>query len=163
MHDTGGVNGVHPLGHRVEHAEGLVDGQGVVVSLGEALLEGLAFHQLHHEEGLVEVRTEAEDLHHVGMAHARHGPGLAEKALGRVRVADELRVDDLHRDLPVEALVEGLVHDAHAPGAEAGDHPKVRAEPRPRHQARPVGAARHGRRSVHRLFPERRIDGRGPP
>ena len=59
-----------------------------------------------------------EDLHHVGVIEHREGAGLTLEALGELRDAGQLGVDDLDGHHPVQLRLPGLVDHSHASSAQ---------------------------------------------
>jgi len=71
---------------------------------GEPIRERLAVDELHHEVQRPIRLTGVEDRHGVGMDETRRRPGLLEEPLasGGIAMPHCFRVDELHRDGPVE-------------------------------------------------------------
>jgi len=95
--------------------------------LPEALGERLAREALHYKirraVGLAHVEERAD----VGMAQARDRLRLALEARPAILIGTDIRREDLDGNGSVEAGVAGLVHLAHAAGAN-GEEDFVRAE-----------------------------------
>jgi hypothetical protein len=84
----------------------------------DPVLQGLAFHQLHHEEGVPLVLSDLVDHADVGMVEGRSGPCLTLETLEGVSAAGELLGQELHRHVAVEAHVLGFVYHTHPAPAE---------------------------------------------
>ncbi len=116
---VGGVGGGQPLGDLPAdpHDLGHVERPGPV----EPLLEGLAGDELHHD---VRQRLLADlvHLHHVLVPHLGRRPGLAQEPLAGRRGGGQLRGQHLHRDDPVEHVVERPEDDPEPALAEHLEH-----------------------------------------
>jgi hypothetical protein len=112
---VGGIEGVGDLDREIEE---LGRRQGLA---GDAVLEGLAFQQLHGDEGLTVVSVDVVDGADVGMVQGGRGSGFALEALERRLVVELLRGEELQRNESAEARVLRLVHDSHATAAELLD------------------------------------------
>ena len=74
----------------------------------------VAVHVAHHEVGLPVRDAGAVDGQDVRLLDGGGGARLAQEALARALVVDELGRDDLDRDLAVEVELTRSVDDAHA-------------------------------------------------
>ena len=143
---VGRVDGHEAPADAFEDAEGDIE-LGRSAALEEPLLQRGALHELHDEEGHSVVLTKRVDLQHVRMAHARHRARLVAEALAHV-VANQVRLNELDRDVPVETLVVGKQDDAHPAAAKLPENSIPASDQGPRRRtgghelgARP-GAAR---------------------
>ncbi len=112
VHDAGLVR----MGEAGQHLHDDVDlalqGQGR--GRAHRLLQVHALEQLHRDERrAVGVRPEVEDVHHVGMRHARDGLGLALEPRLELGVVGDGGHHHLERDVALEDGVVGEVHDPH--------------------------------------------------
>ena len=95
----------------------------------DALLQVLAFEQLHHQERLALILFNLVDGADIRMVQQRGGAGLALKTLQRALVAVELLGQKLGGDVAAQVDVLRLVDDAHAARAQllenaiVGDRP----------------------------------------
>ena len=84
----------------------------------DAVLECLALHEFHGDEGLTLVLVDVVDGADMGVVEGGAGPGLAPEPLQGHRVAEEFLRQELQRDGAVQAGVLGLVDDTHASAAD---------------------------------------------
>ncbi len=82
------------------------------------MLEGLAFEQLHGDEGLVSVLANLVDGADVGVVEGGGGAGFAQETFERLTVAGEVLGQELESDEAAELGVFGLVDHTHAAAAE---------------------------------------------
>ena len=82
----------------------------------ERALEREPVEVLHHdvERAIGELAGEVH-LHHVRMLKARRDLGLAMEARHQLLVRAELAMEDLHRDVAIDPLLERAVHAPHGP------------------------------------------------
>ena len=93
------------------------------------------------------VLNEVVDRDDVGMHERAHQPRLARKATPDLRVAGEVRVNDLERDFALPSTIVRAVHGAHATRADQAIHGVHTADQRP---GRQNVADRDGRTIQHR-------------
>jgi hypothetical protein len=104
-------------------------------------------HLLHHQRDDAVVRHGVEHRHHVRVGPAGHDPTLAQEPPPDPGVADQVRVQDLDRDRPLERVVQGGEHDAHAALADPGaELVLAEAHPGAKHRGHRDGLARVGGR-----------------
>lgn len=124
------VQVVQRLRHRPQDRVHLGDGEAVPAgpSVGDRLLQVTAGHVVHDEVGRQAVGVAAAsgivDVHHRGMPDAGQGAHLGGEPLEGVVGGDRFRTDHLHRDPPVQRIVESPVdvpHPAMADEAELGE------------------------------------------
>ena len=72
------------------------------------------FHKLHREEMYVAGLLCIVSRHDVGMSKLSRSLHLAPKSLNRLRVPDQLRVDQLQRDRPVHQPMLSTINRPHA-------------------------------------------------
>ena len=97
--------------------EHVVDGQPLTAAL-PALLDGLPFEQLHHEERRAVVGdVVVEDADRAVVLDGVRRVALAQEARPDLLVVAELRVQHLHRDA-LAVAVGGGVHGGHPADAE---------------------------------------------
>jgi len=113
--DPLGVGGVERVGDLDPQSEENVQLQR---SGPDAVLQRLAVHVLHREERLPLVRANLINSADVRMVEGGGGLRLTLKSLQGLRVLGEGFREELEGDEPAEALVLGLVHDAHASAAQ---------------------------------------------
>ncbi len=89
------------------------------LALGEGL-QGLAPHQLRHQEGVLGGGRvgEVEDLEDVGVLQPGDGPRLAGQTGTGILLTREVGVEDLDRHLTLQRRVHPAVDDGHASRAE---------------------------------------------
>ena len=112
------VGGGQPAGHLRPDPRDRLHRQPPVAGqqLGERLADDVLQDEEWHPIGLVD----GVDGDHVVVGQRGHRPRLAQEPLLRLAVPDQVRGQDLDRDLAVEGRVQTLVHHAHA---AAADHP----------------------------------------
>ena len=86
----------------------------------EHVLERVALHSLHDQEGPSLVHAEVVDGADVGMIERRRGTRLARESIERLGRIRRLIRQELQRDQAAELRVFGLIDDAHTPAAEFG-------------------------------------------
>ncbi len=116
---VGGGEGIGDLAAQLQHQLG---GQGPA---GDAVLEDLAFEQLHSDEGLAVVLVNFMDGADVGVVEGSGGAGFAQEAFERLAVAGELFGQELESDEAAELGVFGLVDHTHATAAQLFQHAVV--------------------------------------
>ena len=121
--DAVAVRGVERVGDLDTEIEQVVERQRTA---REPLLQRLAFEQLHHHELLAVVLADVVQRADVRVAQRRDDPRLAQKALHRLRIAAELRRQQLQRHVTTEPGVFRFVDHAHAAAAERREHTIVR-------------------------------------
>ncbi len=84
----------------------------------DLVVQIVALQQLHREEHVFAGRAEIADVDHVLVADTRRRFRLLDEAIDEVRLARELAVQDLERDLLLENVVRREVDRAHAAFAE---------------------------------------------
>ena len=87
-------------------------------SIGDEVLEGLPFEQLHDQIRLPLVLADVMNRADVGMVERRGRLGLASKPLQRLRIVGELFRQELQRHRSPQPGVFGLVDDTHAAATE---------------------------------------------
>ena len=92
----------------------------------DLVLEGLPFQELHDEERAPVRLAEIVDRTNVRVVERRGRTRLTLEPLERFLTAGELLGQELERDNPPEALVLGLVDEAHAAAPELFEDPVVR-------------------------------------
>ena len=106
----------------------------------DAVLQRGAFQQLHGDEVLVALAADVVDRADVRMVEGGSGPRFALETLQRLRVAGDLRRQELEGHKAAQARVLRLVDDAHAAAAQllqylimrnrSSDHPPPRKQSR---------------------------------
>ena len=124
MDDALGVRRAQRLGHFLGHADDLVVLDGAV---DDAVAQGLAFEQLHHQVGVAVLLADVEDGADIGMVERGRGAGFTQKALAHAGHG-ELVVQQLDGDFAMQASVPRLVDVAHAAAAQPRLN-LVRSEP----------------------------------
>jgi hypothetical protein len=77
----------------------------------------------HHVRRAIGEHVPVDDVDHVRVAQRREQLGLALKSDHRLGVLDQIRQQQLERELALELEVMHLVDDAHAALAELAHHP----------------------------------------
>ena len=85
---------------------------------GDAVLQGLAFEELHGDERLAVLLADVVNGADVGMIQGGCGVRFAPEAAERLRIAGDLVGQKLQGDETMQPGVFGLVDDAHAAAAE---------------------------------------------
>jgi hypothetical protein len=108
---------------RLGQLDGDVDrsGRGQRAAGREALGEGLALEELHHEVGAGLVWPEIEQRDHARVTDAGDRARLGAEARHRLGVADQALVEKLDGDRPAEVDVLAAEDLAHAAGREERD------------------------------------------
>ncbi len=115
MDDPLGVRGVERVGDLDAEIEDLLQLERLAL---DAVLERLAFQELHGDEALALVFADFIDGADVGMVERRGGARLALEARQRLLVAGDIFGQELERHHAAELGVLGLVDHAHAPAAQ---------------------------------------------
>ena len=113
---------------------------------GQQRAEGGALQQLHHEIRVPVVLAEVVHDGDAGVLQRGRRLGLPPQPGDQRRVAGQLRQQDLDRHLPVQPLVEGRPHFAHAAPAQPflQPVPSPQQRPGPDHSTSPSCAAFFG-------------------
>src|SRR5882672_4290390 len=123
MNDAFGMRGIETVGNfngQIEQRFG-VDGTAV-----DAVLQGLAFKELHDDESLAVFLVDLVDGADVGMVQRRGGAGFALKAVQGLTVFGEFIGEKLKGDETAELDVLGPVYDTHASAAQFLDNAVMR-------------------------------------
>jgi hypothetical protein len=94
--------------------------------VAEHAAERLARDVLHHEEDAPPLFAHFVERRDVGVRDGRGGPRLAQEALAPFGIRGERGRQHLDRNVAMELLVHGAIHDAHAAFADAPDDPEMR-------------------------------------
>ena len=119
------------LGVRCVESVGDFDGQieqrfGVQGTAGDTVLEGLAFEELHDDEGLAVFLIDLVDGADVGMVESRGGAGFSLEAVEGLAVLGQFVRKKFERDGTAEFDVFGAINDSHAATAQLFDDAIVR-------------------------------------
>ena len=114
MHDALLVYRVERGGHLARDGQHLGNRQR---TCDQPLGQRFALDELHHEEGDSTGFVEVVHACDVGMAEHREDARFALEALDVIRV-EQVRVKDLHRDVPTQAAVVCAIDLAHPAAAE---------------------------------------------
>ena len=123
MHDALRVRGVKGVGDLDAEIDNLVD---LERAAGDAIVEVLALHPLHHDEWLALVLTDVVHRADVGMVQCGGGPRFDAKPFNGLAISDEIFGDEFESDLAAKTGVVSAVNDAHTAGAELADHSIMR-------------------------------------
>jgi hypothetical protein len=103
------------IGNLDSHLEQLLEFHGFLV---EALLEGLAFQLLHHDEGMAGVVLDVVNDADIGMIQLRSGTSFALEALQSLVVFDERVGKEFEGYAATESSILRLVDDSHAAASQ---------------------------------------------
>jgi hypothetical protein len=117
---VGGVEGVCNFDGEIDQRFG-VDG-----TASDAVLEGLAFEELHDDEGLAVFLVNFVDGADVGMVQGRSGASFPLKTIKGLTILGEFFRKKFEGDEASELDVLGAVDDAHAAAAQLFDDAVVR-------------------------------------
>ncbi len=118
--------------------------------------------ELHHEVELaVGSLAEVDDADRVRMIEAAGRAGLGDEARGGVLLADEVRVDDLHRDRTSEVRLLGSVNPTHAADADQLQNEVSAGQRAPDEGVLRIGDQRAHRKAARRAEPVRFVAGAG--
>jgi hypothetical protein len=138
-----------------------------------------AVHELHREPGDAPLLAPREHRYDARVTQPRHSRDLAPEAFARPAEVQQLRPDELERDLPLQRGLLGAEHHAHAAAAEARQQAelpealreavvpalgRMAVEEAPSDQADVAEPADHRaqRRGLLRALAAERIERRGP-
>ena len=117
------VRVVEALGRLAREAHGLVDRE-LPLALVPEVVDRAALEELHDEEVVPALRpVDVEDADDVGVVEPEEDPRLGRELLDESGARDQLLVEDLDRDVAVEAEVTRPVDSPHAALAELGEDP----------------------------------------
>jgi hypothetical protein len=111
MDDALSVRGLERLGDLHAQLEKVSHRQRLAI---DEVLEGLALHQLHRQEGLPRHLIDLIDRADVGMIERRGGTCLPLESRQRGGIIGQPRRQEFQRHLAAQADVLRLVHDSHA-------------------------------------------------
>ncbi len=114
MDDAFGVRGVQAIGDLDGHVKKIGQGQGLA---GDAVFQGLAFEQLHRDEGAPFKFANVVDGADIGMVQRGSGASFAAEALDGLRILRDIVGKKFERDTASEPGVLGLIDYAHASAA----------------------------------------------
>ena len=123
MHDALRVRGVKGVGDLDTEIDNLVN---LEHAAGDAIVEGLALHPLHHDEWLALVFTDVVHRADVGVVQRGGGPRFDAKPFHSLPISRQFFRDEFEGNLAAKAGVVSAVNDAHTAGAELVDHPIMR-------------------------------------
>ena len=123
MNDPGVMGRFQRVGNLDRNLQDLGAGQRLA---RDHVLEGLAFQQFHHDEGLAFELVNFVDDADVGVIEAGGGPGFALKALQGHGIANQFGGKELQSDASAQPQIQGAIDDSHAAATQLFFDPVVR-------------------------------------